>query len=95
MQAHYALDELSGWHVQRLCFPWDGKKERTIRELTFTLWENPFEALGQEFSPEQAGDSIMFHLPGGQRTYTLTALALHTEKIPYVEGDALYDRAFL
>ena len=89
VQAHYALDELSGWHVQRLCFPWDGKKERTIRELTFTLWENPFEALGQEFSPEQAGDSIMFHLPGGQRTYTLTALALHTEKIPYFE-ETLY-----
>ena len=89
VRLHYDLDESEFWRVQRLCFPWDGKKETKIRTLSLSIWENPIEILGQEFSPEQAGDSIMFHLPGGQQTYTLTALALHTEKIPYFE-ETLY-----
>ena len=85
-----ALDELSGWHVQRLCFPWDGKKERTIRELTFTLWENPFEALGQEFSPEQSGRQ--HHVPPAGRAadvYAHGSGAAHRKDCRYFE-ETLY-----
>ncbi len=83
VRLHYDLGESEGWQVKRLCFPWDGKKETKIRTLTLSIRENPIEILGQEFSPEQAGDSIAFQLPGKPETYTLTALALHTEELPF------------
>ena len=89
VQAHYGLDELSGWHVQRLCFPWDGKRETKIRTLTLSIWENPLEVLGQALCPEQAGDSVRFQLPGGQQTYTLTVLGLRVSELP-VSGETLY-----
>ena len=82
VRMHYDLDESEFWRVQRLCFPWDGKRETKLRTLTLSIWENPIEVLGQEFSPERAGESITFRLPGKPEAYTLTALALHTEELP-------------
>ena len=89
VRLHYKLDELDGWNIWRISFPWEGKKETRLRTLSLHLRQSPAHIPGPEFTPEKVGDSIMFHLPGGQRTYTLTALALHTEKIPYFE-ETLY-----
>lgn len=89
VRGHYGLDELDGWYIERISFPWKGKKKTDIRSLSLHIWEDPLEVPGQEFSPERAGDSITFTLPGAQQTYTLTALALHTEELPLF-GETVY-----
>ncbi len=89
VRGHYGLDELDGWYIERISFPWKGKKKADIRSLSLHIREDPLEVPGQEFSPERAGDSITFTLPGVQQTYTLTALALHTEELPLF-GETVY-----
>ena len=89
VRGHYGLDELDGWYIERISFPWKGKKKADIRSLSLHIREDPLEVPGQEFSPERAGDSITFTLPGAQQTYTLTALALHTEELPLF-GETVY-----
>lgn len=89
VREHYRLDELDGWYIKRISFPWKGKKKADIRSLSLHIREDPLEVPGQEFSPERAGDSITFTLPGAQQTYTLTALALHTEELPLF-GETVY-----
>ena len=89
VRGHYGLDELEGWYIERISFPWKGKKKADIRSLSLHIREDPLEVPGQEFSPERAGDSITFTLPGAQQTYTLTALALHTEELPLF-GETVY-----
>ncbi len=89
VREHYKLDELDGWYIERISFPWKGKKKADIRSLSLHIREDPLEVPGQEFSPERAGDSITFTLPGAQQTYTLTALALHTEELPLF-GETVY-----
>ena len=89
VRGHYGLDELDGWYIERISFPWKGKKKADIRSLSLHIREDPLEVPGQEFSPERAGDSITFTLPGAQQAYTLTALALHTEELPLF-GETVY-----
>ena len=90
VRGHYGLDELDGWYIERISFPWKGKKKADIRSLSLhIIREDLLEVPGQEFSPERAGDSITFTLPGAQQTYTLTALALHTEELPLF-GETVY-----
>lgn len=89
VREHYGLDELDGWYIERISFPWKGKKKADIQSLSLHVWENPIEVPGQEFSPEKAGDSITFTLPGAQQTHTLTVLALHTEELP-LYGETVY-----
>lgn len=89
VRGHYGLDELDGWYIERISFPWKGKKKTDIRSLSLHIREDPLEVPGQEFSPERAGDSITFTRPGAQQTYTLTALALHTEELPLF-GETVY-----
>ena len=89
MRLHYKLDELDGWNIWRISFPWEGKKETRPRTLSLHLRESPVHIPGPEFTPEKAGDSITFTLPGAQQTYTLTALALHTEELPLF-GETVY-----
>ena len=89
VRLHYKLDELDGWNIWRISFPWEGKKETRPRTLSLHLRESPVHIPGPEFTPEKAGDSITFTLPGAQQTYTLTALALHTEELPLF-GETVY-----
>ena len=81
VRGHYGLDELDGWYIERISFPWKGKKKTDIRSLSLHIREDPLEVPGQEFSPERAGDSITFTLPGAQQTYTLTALEIQVETL--------------
>ena len=89
VREHYGLDELDGWYIERISFPWKGKKKADIRSLTLHIWENPIRIPGQEFSPEKAGDSITFTFPGAKKTYTLMAADLHTEPLA-VGSETLY-----
>ena len=89
VREHYGLDELDGWYIERISFPWKGKKETDIRSLRLHLWENPIGVPGPEFSPEKAGDSITFTFPGAKQTYTLMATDLHTEPLA-VGSETLY-----
>ena len=81
VRLHYKLDELDGWNIWRISFPWEGKKETRPRTLSLHLRESPVHIPGPEFTPEKAGDSITFRLPEKQQTYTLTALEIQVETL--------------
>ena len=81
VRLHYKLDELDGWNIWRISFPWEGKKETRPRTLSLHLRESPVHIPGPEFTPEKAGDSITFRLPEKQETYTLTALEIQVETL--------------
>lgn len=89
VRLHYKLDELDGWNIWRISFPWEGKKETRIRTLSLHLRQSPAHIPGPEFTPEKVGDSITFRLPEKQETYTLTALEIQVETLPAF-GQTLY-----
>lgn len=89
VRLHYKLDELDGWNIWRISFPWEGKKETRLRTLSLHLRQSPAHIPGPEFTPEKVGDSITFRLPEKQETYTLTALEIQVETLPAF-GQTLY-----
>lgn len=89
VREHYRLDELDGWVLWRLYFPWKSKKETKLQTVSLRLWADRTELLGPEFSPEKVGDTLRFQLPEKEESYTIMARELQVEKLSY-HGQTLY-----
>ena len=92
VREHYKLDELDGWYIERISFPWKDKKKTAVKSLRLCLREDPVDVPGPEFTPEKAEDAMTFQIPGEPETYTLTALAMQDRSLPLFD-QTLYTTA--
>ena len=91
VRERYGLDELDGWYISRISFPWKDKKQ-TLKSLSLCLQEDLLDVPGPEFTPEKAGDEMTFQLPRQTETYTITARAMEDKSLDYF-GQTLYTTA--
>lgn len=91
VREHYKLDELDGWYIERISFPWKDKKQ-TVRSLRLSLCEDQLDVPGPEYTPEKAGDALTFQLPRQMQTYTITAQAMQDKTLDFF-GQTLYTTA--
>ena len=91
VREHYKLDELDGWYIERISFPWKDKKQ-TVRSLRLSLCEDLLDVPGPEYTPEKAGDALTFQLPRQTQTYTITAQAMQDKTLDFF-GQTLYTTA--
>ena len=91
VREHYKLDELDGWYIERISFPWKDKKQ-TVKSLRLCLREDLLDIPGPEFTPEKAADAMTFHLPRDPQTYTITARAVEDKTLDFF-GQTLYTTA--
>ena len=89
VQAHYGLDDRSGWYVQRVCFAWKTAKQDEIKTLALRLAAQPVCLPGEKISPRRAGDCVRLQRPGDETKYTLLVTQLDVEELSYF-GVPLY-----
>lgn len=70
--AHYNLDPVKTWSVQRVCFPWATRTKPKIKTLSVTMEPPVINIPGPQFETPEIGSKLTFSHPLTGQIHTLT-----------------------
>ncbi len=77
---HYGMDLSYAWRVTRANFRWPGNRRRELKEVSFTIRQNPISVSGTHFITPMEADSVTVKHPQTGAEYTVYVDELSQEQ---------------
>ena len=78
---YYGLDLTKGWGIQRLSFPWKGRKVKELQDIKLVLEQPPVSLFGIRFPTPANGESFTFQHPVTRTEHILTVQEVVQEEL--------------
>ena len=82
---YYGLDLTKGWGIQRLSFPWKGKKVKQLQDINLVLEQPPVSLFGMRFPTPAKGESLTIKHPvtGAEHILTVQEVVQEELHVPF------------